>query len=98
MRRREVGISIAAGLVLVLLGLANPTGIGAFVIEYIAVPTLNFWWIGAAALVASLFLGAQRARPDLARILGLVGITWLTFLAGAIGFLLFELVTQPIGL
>ena len=98
MRRREVGISVAAGLVLILLALANPTGIGAFVVEYLAVPAFNFWWIGAAALVASFVLLSRRRLPGLARILGFVGIAWLTFLAGAIGFLFIELATQPIGL
>ncbi|HEY4227968.1 MAG TPA: hypothetical protein VGM49_06485 [Candidatus Limnocylindrales bacterium] len=97
MHRRDIGISIAAGLVLILLGLTNPTGIGDIVIEYVAGPAINFWWIGAAALVASIVLWRQRARPDLARILGFVGVTWLTFLVGAIGFFIFEVATQGFG-
>ena len=97
MRRREVGISVAAGLVLVLLALSH-SAIGTLVLRYVVNPAFTFWYIGAAAIVLALILRASHVQPGLVRILGLVGITWIVFVAGAIGVLFITLATSgPFG-
>jgi hypothetical protein len=96
-RRREVGISIAAGLVLVLL-VVSGSGVGMFVLRYVGTPAFNFWYVGAAAIVLALVLRASHVQPGLVRILGLVGIAWIVFVAGAIGVLFIMLATSaPFG-
>jgi hypothetical protein len=97
MRRREVGISIAAGLVLVVIALSG-TGIGTLVLQYVVTPAFSFWYLGVAAIVLALVLQAAHAQPALVRILGLVGITWIVFVAGAIAVLFVMLATSgPFG-
>ena len=98
MRRREVGISIAAGLALVLLVVVNPGGIGEPVIRYVVGPAFSFWYVGAAAIAAAVVLRMANMQPGLVRVLGLIGITWITFVVAGIALLLAILATSgPFG-
>jgi hypothetical protein len=97
MRRSEVVISIAAGLVLVLL-VVVPSDVGTLIIRYVGAPAFNFWFVGALALAAAIILRMANLRPNLVRVLGLIGITWVVFVAGTIVALFVILATSgPFG-
>jgi hypothetical protein len=94
MRRGEVGLSFATGLLLVLFLVANPAGMGEFLAGSVLAPAANFWFLGVAALVASVVLRARGASRDVVATFGFVGIAWTTFVAGSVVALLVLLATS----
>lgn len=94
MRRGEVGLSIATGLLLVLFLCANPAGMGEFMAGYVLTPAANFWFLGVAALAVSFVLRARGVSRDVVATFGFIGITWTTFVAGSVVVLFALLVTS----
>lgn len=79
MRRRDAAIAVLAGLALIaLIVIVIPTPFGRTVIEGI----LERWYLGALLVGVSVALG-WRGRWDAAsRIVGMIGVTWLTMAVG----------------
>jgi hypothetical protein len=84
MRRGEVGLSIATGLLLVVFLFANPAGMGEFIAGYVLAPAANLWFLGVAAIVIAFFLRSRGASRDVVAAFGFIGIAWTTFVAGSI--------------
>ena len=82
MRRRDVAIGFAVGIALV--GYIVLFGAGTFnpagnVIEKV----LFGWWpVGLAILGGAVVVTWRRRWPVLARMLGYVGVAWISFIAG----------------
>jgi hypothetical protein len=90
-RRRDVALCIAAGLFLLFLGFFVP--IGAVFTE----AAVRLWYLGVAAAVASLALRWRRVLAP-ARLLGVIGVTWVTMVVGYYALLVFLLLAMgPIG-
>jgi hypothetical protein len=79
-RRRDVALSIAAGLLVVLYVALAPASVP--VLTGIASLALEHWYAGIAVLVASILLRRSTRWPDLTRVLGMIGVTWVSFFVG----------------
>lgn len=98
MRRGEVGLSIATGLLLVLFLFANPAGMGEFIAGSVLAPAANFWFLGVAAIVVAFLLRSRGASRDVVAAFGFIGIAWTTFVAGSVVlFLVLLATTAPPG-
>jgi hypothetical protein len=89
MRLREVGLSVAAGLAILVIGVFVPFVRGMLALAF------EGWYIGAAALVAAIVVGWSGRSADATRVLGLIGIAWLTMVGAAIGVVIFQLLSSP---
>ena len=87
MTLREVGLSVAAGMAILVIAVFFP-----FVRNVLAL-AFDTWYVGAAALVAAIVVGRSRRWPDATRVLGLIGIAWLTVVGVAIGLVMFLLLS-----
>jgi hypothetical protein len=94
MRRGEVGLSIATGLLLVLFLVANPAGMGEFLAGSVLTPAANFWFLGVAAIVVAFLLRSRGVSRDVVAAFGFIGIAWTTFVAGSVAVLFALLVTS----
>lgn len=98
MHRREVGLGIATGLVLLLLAGTGPLEIGRVIGLYVLGLATTFWYVGVGAIILALVLQSRGTRPDVVGIIGLVGIAWVTFVGGAIAWLVIIFATSgPFG-
>jgi len=86
---REVGLSIAAGLAILVIAAFFPFVRGILAMAF------ETWYVGAAVLVAAIVVGCLGRSPDATRVLGLIGITWLTVVGAAIGVVIFLLLGKP---
>ena len=89
MNFREVGLSIAAGMAILVIAVFFP-----FVRNVVAL-AFDAWYLGAAALVAAIVVGRSGRSADATRVLGLIGIAWLTVVGVAIGVVIFLLLSRP---
>ena len=97
MRRRDIGLAFAAGLLPVLLAVLDPETHG-LLIGYVLGPAVTFWYVGVGAIVLALVLRWRRLQPQTVAIAGFVGIAWTTCAVGAVAWLLLALATMgPIG-
>ena len=87
MTPREVGLSVAAGLAILVLSAAFPVLRGSVAIAS------NLWFVGLAAVIAAFVLGLSGRAPAATKVLGLIGIAWVTMIVAAIGVVLFLLLT-----
>ena len=94
MRRGEVGLSIATGLLLVLFLLANPAGMGEFLAGSVLTPAANLWFLGVSLIVAAFLLRSRGVPRDVVAAIGFFGIAWTTFVAGSVALLVALLVTS----
>ena len=92
MTRREVGLSIAVGVAILVLA-AGPFPVLRGVLQ----TTINFWYVGVGALAAAFVARRSSGGRDAGRVLGLIGIAWVTVVLGAFGTLLFLLYTTTWG-
>lgn len=98
MRRRDVAICIAAALLFLLYIAITPSGTSTPIGRYVVDPGLRYWYVGTAAIAASLILRWRAVWPMAARVLGVIGVTWVTFFAGYYGLLILILVLAgPMG-
>ena len=70
MRRRDVGLGIATGLILMLVG--SSTQVGVIVFE----PALRFWYVGLALAIAAFVVGRRARKSPLATGLGFIAVAW----------------------
>jgi hypothetical protein len=80
MRGRDVALSIAAGVLILVVALP-PTPIAAPMLRYVIEPALALWYVGVAATAAAILLRWARRWPAAARVVGVVGVTWITLVA-----------------
>jgi hypothetical protein len=72
MRRRDVMLSVLAGLGFVLvIVFVLPTPFGRSVLE----AATERWYVGAVLIAISIVLGWRARRPAPARVLGMIGVT-----------------------
>ena len=98
MRRSDVALSIAVALVLVLLVVLAPRVIPGPLIQYVLAPALDLWFVGIAVLVASIVLRRRSTWPQVTRLLGVLGVTWVAFVLGwYVALILVFALLDPIG-
>jgi hypothetical protein len=79
-RRRDVVLSVAAGLLVVLYVALAPASVP--VLTSIASLALEYWYVGIAVLAASILLRRSTRWRNLARVVGVIGVTWVSFFVG----------------
>jgi len=87
MRAIDVIQSIVFGAALLVVVLIGPLGIASFV-GPIADIALRDWWVGVGLTAASIVLRWRRLVPGAGRVLGVVGVIWVTFVLGLVGLYL----------
>ncbi len=84
MTRRDVWLSIAVGLLsLVILDYILPA-FGVFFGLFLFDAVLQVWYVGVALVVVSFVLTRRNALPTAARVLGCIGVWWVTFVVSYI--------------
>jgi hypothetical protein len=89
MTLREIGLSVGVGLAILILAFFFPA------LRAVILFAFETWYVGATALIAGIVVGASRRSPEASRVLGLIGIAWVTIPAVAIGMVLFRLLSSP---
>jgi hypothetical protein len=84
MTRRDVWLSIAVSVLsLVILDYILPT-FGVLIGLFLFDAVLQVWYVGVALVVVSFVLTRRRAVPTAARVVGCIGVWWLTFVVSYI--------------
>jgi len=87
MRAIDVIQSIVFGVALLVVVLIGPLGI-ASIVGPIADTALRYWWVGVALTAAAIVLRWRRLVPGAGRVIGVIGVIWLTFVLGLFGLYL----------
>jgi hypothetical protein len=85
MSRGDIGLGLVIGLGLAWVGVMSAD---------VRLATLPFdlWFVGLGALVVAIVLRLRRTWPLGATVIGVVGVTWLTYVAAIVGLLVFAIV------
>jgi hypothetical protein len=87
MQLREIALGIALGIALLALAVTFP------VVGKAVELVFSFWYLGVAAIVATIVIARTGRSPDAVRVLGLVGVAWITIVVTAVGVLMFIVAT-----
>jgi hypothetical protein len=84
MRRRDVAIAIVTGLLLVLMavGISIYSLVVLSPILVVLGGAIELWYFGAGLVVASVLLNRRPELRDVSRLVGFVGVAWISFVVG----------------